>query len=420
MNHDSRLREHLTDYAQSGSLQTMKRNKYLNSFIRLILGLTLLLSMLLPGCQTVQPTQVEESGTLEILVSPTINETIATSYPTQHEQIPTSVLNSEYNNALTLAQTTPYATPAPDPLRFVFPTPIQIAVSAWRPPLYPTPWAPTPYDHFFFSRPIAADEINWPVPTYRYGGEYFVDTVHTGIDIPAPKGTPVIAVGSGKIIWAGYGIYRGGKDITDPYGLAVTIRHDFGYKNQTLYTIYGPLDQIDVVEGQYVETGELLGLVGETGNVTGPHLHFEVRIAENSFLNTRNPELWIAPPQGWGVLAGRVMDTNNQLVSNQLILVTDPGTGQNWLARSYGPEAVNPDSYYDENLVIGDLPAGIYLLRTAYAGTSHSIEIEIRPGFVTFFSFQGWNSFSIEMPPSPGVEFSPQSVGDNQPPALDN
>jgi murein DD-endopeptidase MepM/ murein hydrolase activator NlpD len=49
------------------------------------------------------------------------------------------------------------------------------------------------------------------------------------------KGTPVIAAGSGKVIWAGYGVYRGGYDKTDPYGLAVTIRHDFGYQNQTLY-----------------------------------------------------------------------------------------------------------------------------------------------------------------------------------------
>ncbi|MDD2695676.1 MAG: hypothetical protein PHD58_07120, partial [Anaerolineales bacterium] len=45
------------------------------------------------------------------------------------------------------------------PLRFVFPTQAPEAVSAWRPPLYPIPWAPTPFDHFFFSRPIAADEI---------------------------------------------------------------------------------------------------------------------------------------------------------------------------------------------------------------------------------------------------------------------
>ena len=100
-------------------------------------------------------------------------------------------------------------TAAPDPLRFVFPEAPPAPVSAWRPPLYPVPWAPTPYDHFYFSRPIAADEVNWPLANYRYGGVFFEDVIHTGVDIPAPTGTPVIAAGDGKVVWAGYGLYRG-------------------------------------------------------------------------------------------------------------------------------------------------------------------------------------------------------------------
>jgi hypothetical protein len=104
------------------------------------------------------------------------------------------------------------------------------------------------------------------------------------------------------------------------------------------------------------------------------------------------------------------MDTNSKLVTSQLILMTNPATGQNWLARSYGPEAVNSDPYYGENLVIGDLPAGTYQLRTSYAGKSHSTEIEILPGLVSFFNFRGWNSFSIELPPTPGAEYTPQPI----------
>jgi murein DD-endopeptidase MepM/ murein hydrolase activator NlpD len=122
------------------------------------------------------------------------------------------------------------ASAAPDPLRFVFPTPAQAPVSAWRPPLYPTPWAPSPYDHFYFSRPVAADDINWPLWDYRYGGSFFANTIHTGIDIQAPRGTQVLAAGSGKVIWTGYGLYRGIYDTTDPYGLAVAIQHDFSYQ----------------------------------------------------------------------------------------------------------------------------------------------------------------------------------------------
>lgn len=403
---------YLTQSTKPGKCHS-RFNKY--GFVLLLLTLPLLLA----GCRSAQPiraakAEVEIERPADSPASDLLDElapgNTSVPVPTQPETLPTSVLISEAEDTLPVIQATSYATPAPDPLRFVFPTAVQEAISAWRPPLYPTPWAPTPFDHFFFSRPIAADEINWPVPTYRYGGEFFAETVHTGVDIPAPKGTPVIAAGSGKVVWAGYGVYRGGYDKSDPYGLAVTIRHDFGYQNQSLYTIYGHMDQIDVAEGQHVETGELLGLVGETGKVTGPHLHFEIRVGENNFLFTRNPELWISPPQGWGVLAGRVMDTNSRLISGQLILVTDPATGQNWLAYSYGPEAANPDPYYDENLVIGDLPAGTYQLRTSYAGMSHSAEIEILPGLVTFFKFRGWGSFSLEPPPMPGVEYTPQPV----------
>lgn len=372
-----------------------------------------MLVIVLSACQSTHPTQSAEEGIPGGASNEATHDQVTSFEPTQPSQIPTSVIFSEASSSLPLKESnSAIATPAPDPLRFVFPTPVQAPVSAWRPPLYPTPWAPTPFDHFFFSRPIAADEINWPVATYRYGGEFFADTVHTGVDIPAPKGTPVIAAGSGKIIWAGYGIYRGGYDTTDPYGLAVTIRHDFGYQNQPLYTIYGHLDMIEVAEGQYVETGELLGFVGETGNVTGPHLHFELRVSDNNFFSTRNPELWIAPPQGWGVIAGRVMDSNGKLVTDQLIIVTNPNTGQNWFARSYGPEAVNSDPYYSENLVIGDLPAGMYQLRTSYAGYNHKSEIEVYPGLVTFFSFRGWDSFSVELPPTPGAEYTPIPIED--------
>ena len=293
-------------------------------------------------------------------------------------------------------------TPVPDPLRFIFPTAQAAPVSAWRPALYPTPWALSPYDHFYFARPIAADQINWPSQNYRYGGEFFQDVVHTGVDIPAPKGTPVLAAGSGKVVWAGYGVYRGGPDPTDPYGLAVTIRHDFGYHGQTLYTVYGHLDEIDVAEGQYVRPGDRLGVVGETGRVTGPHLHFEVRVGKNDFFSTRNPELWIVPPVGWGVLAGQMMDSSSRLLEAQPMVLTSMTTGQNWFSRSYGnTRPVNADPYYLENLTIGDLPAGKYLVRINYVGLSFSEEVEIFPGLVSYFYFYGKGGIVIAPPPEP-------------------
>jgi murein DD-endopeptidase MepM/ murein hydrolase activator NlpD len=296
--------------------------------------------------------------------------------------------------------------PAADPLRLAFPTPGTGRVSAWRPPLYPVPWAPTTHDHFYFARPIAADQVNWPAADYRYGGVFFENVVHTGVDIPVFEGTPVLAAGPGKIVWAGYGIYRGGSDVTDPYGLAVSIRHDFGFQDKTLYTLYGHLSEVDVVVGQRVETGDRLGLSGSTGKVTGPHLHFEVRLGMNDYFKSLNPELWMAPPQGWGVLAGRVMDSAGNLLHGQYIIVSAPD-GQNWFAKTYGPTSTNCDPYYQENLVIGDLPAGKYIVRTYYAGYYFTYNITIEPGLVSYIQFWGMGGFEIASPPEIGADFSP-------------
>jgi murein DD-endopeptidase MepM/ murein hydrolase activator NlpD len=297
--------------------------------------------------------------------------------------------------------------PAGEPLRLVFPTPAPAPVSAWRPPLYPVPWAVSEYDHFYFSRPIAADEVNWPVADYRYGGTFFEDAVHTGVDIPAPLDTPVLAAGPGKVVWAGYGVYSGGENPDDPYGLAVVIRHDFGYEGEPLYTVYGHMSQIDVAVGQHVENGEPLGLIGVTGFTTGPHLHFEVRLGVNRFLTTRNPELWVAPPQGWGVLSGRVLSSGNRFAPRQLVYVRNLETDQVWTVRTYSLEAVNSDPYYRENLVLGDLPAGSYLVSIPYGGFLYEQEITILPGVVNYFSFRGFKGFEMARPPTPEAEFTP-------------
>ena len=120
-----------------------------------------------------------------------------------------------------------------------------------------------------------------------------------------PTGTPVIAAASGKVVWVGYGLFSVEGNMDDPYGLAVAIRHDFGLNGKRLYTIYAHMRAINVIDGQQLNAGDQIGEVGETGATTGPHLHFEVRLGRNYFFDTRNPELWMAPPQGWGVLVGK-------------------------------------------------------------------------------------------------------------------
>ena len=377
----------------------------------LSLSCTAVLLLILTACQTARPAYVVPplypalSPSAQVSPTATVTGTPMPIIPANIQAFPTPFLSP----TSIPAGATPDATPAN--LQFADPSQEPVPVTSWRPPLYPDPWAPTLYDHFYFSSPVAANEPNTMVSDYRYGGVFFEDIVHTGVDIPAPKGTPILAAGPGTITWAGYGVFQGGYDPTDPYGLAVTLRHDFGYQNRALYTIYGHMQEINVVVGQHVNTGDLLGLVGETGRVTGPHLHFEVRIAENNFFTTRNPELWLVPPIGWGIIAGRMMDTADQPLYDQQLIITDPLNELNWFAWSYGKSAVNSDPYYQENLVIGDLPAGKYLLRTAFGGMNFSIPIEVYPGMVSYFSFRGYQGFSIEPPPAPGAEFTPAPIG---------
>jgi hypothetical protein len=271
--------------------------------------------------------------------------------------------------------------------------------------LYDPPWALGPYDHFYFSRPIAANEVNWPLPDYRYGGVFFgSNIIHTGIDIPVPRNTPILAASNGRVVWAGYGLYSGNNNPNDPYGLAVTIRHDFGYQGQRLYTVYAHMEKILVNEGQDVNTGDVIGLVGTTGMTTGPHLHFEVRMERNSYFATLNPELWLAPPQGWGVLVGQLMNTNGSLLTQQDVSVRNKESGQKWVVRSYGEQAINSDPHYEENLVLSDLPAGNYEILIDYQEHRFTKDIEIHPGAVSYFKFRGKLYFNTSQPSSPTID----------------
>jgi murein DD-endopeptidase MepM/ murein hydrolase activator NlpD len=293
------------------------------------------------------------------------------------------------------------------PLEFVFPTPEPSDELNWRPPLYPAPWALSENDHFYFTRPISANTINWPLWNYRYGGTFpgWEGVVHTGIDIDAPSGTPVRAAAPGKVVWAGYGLYAGKYESDDPYGIAVTIVHDFGYKGEKLYSIYAHLREAFVREGEWVNTGDILGLVGETGATTGPHLHFEIRWKENQFVNTLNPELWVAPPQGWGVLVGRVMNTSGSFYTSQDVIIQRADRKQDWIVKTYGDKYVRSDPYYEENLVLSDLPAGNYLINIDYEGIRYTYRITINPGAITYFRFKGTDGFYTDLPQPEG--FSP-------------
>jgi murein DD-endopeptidase MepM/ murein hydrolase activator NlpD len=333
--------------------------------------------------------------------SPTAETTEATGFT------PTAVIAGPTEPP---ADSEPQIKPTIAPFRFVLPTPGAEPVSGWRPPLYPVPWAVSAYDHFYFARPIAADNVNWPLAEYRYGGVFFApNIVHTGVDIDAEEGTPILATGPGTIVSADWGLFSEiPGNVTDPYGMAVVVRHDFGYKGQTLYTVYAHMSEIIAVMGQHVETGDVLGLVGDTGVTTGPHLHFEVRMGDNTFFKTYNPELWMAPPQGWGILVGRLTDDKGNLLY-QLPVDVRPMPSEVPLRKviTYAEGAVNADPYYQENLVLSDLPAGLYKIAFEYEERRLQFWLDIYPGQITYFTFNTEDGFEALPPPVPTLDFLP-------------
>ncbi|AHB88077.1 peptidase M23B [Thermosynechococcus sp. NK55a] len=87
---------------------------------------------------------------------------------------------------------------------------------------------------------------------------------HSGTDLGAPQGTPVLAVFDGRVVESNW---LGG------YGLTVILQHP----PEPHQTLYAHLSQTFVNPGQWVKQGDVIGLVGSTGNATGPHLHFEIQ-----------------------------------------------------------------------------------------------------------------------------------------------
>ena len=108
--------------------------------------------------------------------------------------------------------------------------------------------------------------FNWPVDgviSSRYGprdGEF-----HYGLDIAADSGTPIAAALNGVVIEADWK--------NDAYGYAVMLQHNNG-----LQTLYGHASKLLVQPGDRIRLGETVALVGSTGNSTGPHVHFEIRV----------------------------------------------------------------------------------------------------------------------------------------------
>ena len=114
--------------------------------------------------------------------------------------------------------------------------------------------------------PRAVLRLAWPLTRAKLGDRFGPrgNRFHTGIDLIAPRGTPVYAARAGRVSYA---------DWSQGYGFLVIVDHGHGER-----TLYAHLSRIDVKVGVFVGQGVRVGRVGSTGDASGPHLHFEVRV----------------------------------------------------------------------------------------------------------------------------------------------
>jgi murein DD-endopeptidase MepM/ murein hydrolase activator NlpD len=128
--------------------------------------------------------------------------------------------------------------------------------------------------------PLTALRLHWPVRgpissgfgTRRLSGA--TDDVQTGVDIGVRAGTPVRAPARGIVAFAGW---------QNGYGRTIILEHGLG-----VHSLYGHLSKFVVKRGQRVEQDATIGLTGNSGHSSGPHLHYEVRVNERP-VNPRDP-----------------------------------------------------------------------------------------------------------------------------------
>jgi murein DD-endopeptidase MepM/ murein hydrolase activator NlpD len=362
----------------------------------------------------------ENSTALPTIAIPTEPFVAPTLMPTRSDSnlVPLSALEVAGDVRPTFTPFSAAVTPTPPP-----PT---IALVASEPPVTvqvvtraPNEWNPPPLipplsrdalgrDHYWFQRPVDSSANNAGLFYYPYGSDGPQHEnpwrIHTGIDMPNPIGQPVRAAGSGLVIWAAEGLRVTGCAFQNSpsYGNVVLIEHDFGYRNEPLYTLYAHLSAILIEQGTYVQAGDVIGLVGQTGRVSGPHVHFEVRLNGCHYGDTYNPTLWMVPYVGHGVIAGSVVDNSGNFINDVDVTVRNWATGLVHEATSSyvfldNPLDVNTDPVWNENFAVGDVPVGRYEVIATINGERISKIVDVLEGTTSY----------IELKPEPPATAQP-------------
>lgn len=272
------------------------------------------------------------------------------------------------------------------------------APSEWQPPPLIPPLSRDPLgrDHYWLTRPVDSNANNAVLFYYPYGSDGPEKDnpyrVHHGIDMPNPVGQAVRAAGSGIVVWAADGRSQDETLLfqnSPSYGNVILIEHDFGYRGLPIHTLYAHLSTSLVTVGQTVEAGEVIGQVGNSGRVTGPHVHFEVRVGENAYRATHNPALWMVPYVGHGVIAGQVLSQDEVLLQDVDVTVRNRSNGltqdttTTYIQLGTGFD-INSDPVWQENFVVADVPVGRYDVIATIDGERVIRQVDVVEGTTTF------------------------------------
>jgi len=270
----------------------------------------------------------------------------------------------------------------------------------------------------FLRRPIDPPGNDAVDITYRFGStQSHLRDPHHGVEFLNRMGTPVLAAADGKVVAAGADIEptsaRGVWPITfygpysNFYGNLVVIEHiapaaviaAFPELPLPIYTLYGHLSAIEVQTGQEVKAGQEIGKVGMAGIATGSHLHLEVRLGQNTYKASRNPELWLSPHsdsngQQKGALAGRFLNSYSASLELPSVVLqhlpSGPADGPSDFEVSlttYEEKGLIGQPPFQESFGVGDLPAGWYRITFPLNGLRKEL-VQVFPGQLTVVTYR--------------------------------
>ena len=258
--------------------------------------------------------------------------------------------------------------------------------------------APIRPHHTWYRRPIAPADNPQIDQTYRYGstmGGNFQQ--HQGVEFNNPDGTPVHAIGDGVVVWAGPA-ERG--------ALTVAIKHrrrlSADGRQLFVFSVYYHNSKLLTEVGKRVKAGDVISQVGNTGRATNDHLHLEVHAVPVDSVQlvvdpevrfpsyTTNPELWIEPLPGTGLVAGQVWDSQGKPVLQARIyglVKGEPRETPFSFIETYGQSGHFSPAYHD-HFAIGDVPPGEHTLGVDIEGKRVFRRIRVAAGKVTWVEFR--------------------------------